>query len=148
HTAVWSGQSMIVWGGASYSGSTGQTGGRYDPASNQWTSTSVTGAPSARIFHSAVWTGNRMVIWGGAASGSTNTGARYDPANDIWEPTTTLGAPEPRSMHQAVWTGTLMLVWGGARSVAGTSPTLVTGGRYDPVADSWTPMPVGTAPSA
>jgi N-acetylneuraminic acid mutarotase len=42
------------------------------------------------------------------------------------------GAPSLRWMHAAVWTGSHMLVEGG-------TPGVVSGGRYDPVTDSWTP---------
>jgi len=41
-------------------------GGRYDPSTDTWTSTS-TGAnvPTARALHTAVWTGMEMIVWGG-----------------------------------------------------------------------------------
>jgi hypothetical protein len=43
-------------------------------------------------------------------------------------------APESRAGHTAVWTGSEMIVWGGA----GQSGDLMnTGGRYDPVMDTW-----------
>ena len=57
---------MVVWGGTAinyiqfYS-----TGGRYNPSTNSWTSTSTANVPSARIYHTAVWTGNEMIVWGG-----------------------------------------------------------------------------------
>ncbi len=52
-----------------------------------------------------------------------------------WLATQQVGAPEPRSSSAAVWTGTRMIVWGGY----GTN-YLNTGGMYDPVTDSWSPM--------
>ena len=57
HTAVWSGTTgeMIVWGG--YSGSSYlNTGGRYNPTTDSWLTTS-TGAnvPAARYYHTSVW---------------------------------------------------------------------------------------------
>ena len=39
-----------------------------------------------------------------------------------------------RMSHTAVWTGNEMIVWGGN----GDSGVLDTGGRYDPVTNSWT----------
>ena len=45
------------------------------------------------------------------------------------------GAPSPRLWHTAVWTGSRMIVWGGD-----ASPYTNTGGRYDPLTDSWTPV--------
>ncbi len=66
HTAVWTGSKMIVWGG--YSGSSLNTGGRYDPATDTWTTLTTTGAPSRRDQYTAVWTGTEMIVWGGRAS--------------------------------------------------------------------------------
>src|SRR3972149_3996017 len=49
HTAVWTGSTMIVWGGRSNltSGDV-NTGGVYDPATDMWTATSTVDAPTAR----------------------------------------------------------------------------------------------------
>ena len=61
---------MIVWGG--YSGSANlNSGGVYDPATDTWTATSMTNAPSARRYHRAVWTGSRMIVWGGSTRAAT-----------------------------------------------------------------------------
>jgi hypothetical protein len=65
---------MVVWGG--YIGNTSfDTGGRYDPATNSWSPTSTTGAPSPRRGHTAVWTGSVMIVWGGDTY--LSTGGRY-----------------------------------------------------------------------
>ena len=68
HTAVWTGTEMIVWGGfrsvtlfTSFN-----TGGRYDPSMDNWTTTSTTNAPAGRSGHTAVWTGSEMIVWGGS----------------------------------------------------------------------------------
>src|SRR5439155_1608499 len=78
-TAVWTGSEMIIWGGAASAGpSRFNTGGRYNPATNSWTATSTTNAPSARAGHTAVWTGTEMIIWGGDDGVNIlNTGGRY-----------------------------------------------------------------------
>jgi hypothetical protein len=55
---------MVVWGGGRLDGTTFNTGGRYDPATNSWTATSITNAPSARSRHTAVWTLGDMIVWG------------------------------------------------------------------------------------
>jgi N-acetylneuraminic acid mutarotase len=80
HTAVWTGAEMIVWGG--YDDDLGifyNTGGRYNPTTNAWQATNLTGAPSARSNHSAVWAGNEMIVWGGITGGGTSTGG-HNPA--------------------------------------------------------------------
>ncbi|MBI1745796.1 MAG: hypothetical protein HYR55_04315 [Acidobacteria bacterium] len=61
--------------------------------------------------------------------------------DDTWTPT--LVPPDVRYLHAAVWTGTEMIVWGG---YAG-GPTFNTGGRYDPITDTWMATSDGGAPS-
>jgi len=51
HTAVWTGNEMIVWGGYFHDGAGNHyfnTGGRYDPSTNSWTTTNAVTAPSER----------------------------------------------------------------------------------------------------
>ena len=147
HTAVWIGDKMIVWGGYNASGNYFDTGALYDPLVNSWSPTSTIGAPSPRNVHTAVWTGSKMIVWGGGnPSGSLNTGGRYDPATDSWAATTTVGAPTARATHSMVWSGARMIVWGGVDNPLPTYSN--TGGRYDPVADSWTATTTTGAPSA
>src|SRR6266567_7070037 len=86
HTAVWTGNEMIVWGG--YNGSDLDSGGRYNPGTDSWVATSTFNAPAARDSHTAVWTGSQMVVWGGFNSGSYfNTGGRYNPSTGNWSAT-------------------------------------------------------------
>jgi N-acetylneuraminic acid mutarotase len=142
HTAVWTGDEMIVWGGSD-GASRLDTGGRYDPATDTWTPTSTADAPESRSDHHAVWTGEAMVVWGGFnGSSSVNTGARYDPRTDIWSPTSTVGAPSDRQQPTVVWTGSLMIIWGGQEGFL-----VNTGARYDPGNDVWTPTSTMGAPS-
>ena len=78
-TAVWTGSEMIVWGGATATFTYFQTGGRYNPATDNWTGTSNINAPSARASQTAVWSGSEMIVWGGNNGSDLNTGGRYDP---------------------------------------------------------------------
>jgi hypothetical protein len=76
HTAVWTGSSMIVWGG--YNGTVFyHDGGQYDPVANTWTATTTAGAPSIRALHTAVWTGSRMIVWGGSNGIPLNDGGQW-----------------------------------------------------------------------
>jgi N-acetylneuraminic acid mutarotase len=154
HTAIWTGSQMVVWGGSTSPGSPygTQTGARYDPVTDRWSTTSGVGAPSARAAHTAVWTGRYMLVWGGYATNSfgaagppLKTGGRYDPQTDSWSPTSTIGAPTARSAHTAVWTGSHMVIWGGEGYPGALHNT---GGRYDPGTDSWTPTSTDGAPMA
>ena len=144
HTAVWTGNEMILWGGDSYQeGTSFNTGARYDPSADTWTSTDITNAPSARHDHVAVWTGSQMIVWGGYGHDSTtllHNGSRYNAATDSW---TSIPANGPASSAAGVWTGNAMIVWGGD-SYGGISNV---GGRYDPVANSWVPTSLTNAPT-
>ena len=143
HTAVWTGNEMVVWGGGpDYF----NTGGRYNPGTNSWAATSTTNAPSAREFHTARWTASDMIVWGGISNGSyVNTGGRYNPVTDTWTATSTTNTPSARSDHTAVWTGNEMIVWGGQYSNGQNTQYLNTGGRYCGQYPTPTPTPTPTA---
>jgi len=142
HTSVWTGSEMIVWGGFGLDSPQLKTGGRYDPSSDTWKSTSVgANVPMERRSHTAVWTGDRMIVWGGTTGfvEYLDSGGRYDPLADSWLPTVrTAETPKGRIWHTAIWTGSEMIVWGGYGNVEGYSHA---GSRYDPVADRWLPLP-------
>lgn len=146
-TAVWTGSEMIVWGGGDPGFTQLNTGGRYNPATDTWTSTSLTNAPSARTGHGAVWTGTEMIVWGGINGFSEiNTGARYNPSSNSWTSVSTVGAPDPRTAFSSVWSGTEMIVWGGRNNTGFTQ--LNTGGRYNPVTNTWSATTLTNAPIA
>lgn len=136
HTAVWTGNKMIIWGGqthpSNFSAVT-QTGGMYDPVFDTWEDTNITAStPSARQAHTAIWTGTLMVIWGGHnGSNNVNTGGRFDPVLNSWSDTGTSNLIA-RQLHTAVWTGTNMIVWGGYGG-----GYLNSGGVYDPNLNTW-----------
>ncbi len=132
--AIWTGSRMIIWG--NYNSLLDQylnTGGLYDPATNSWTATSLTNAPTGRSGHTLNWTGAEMIVWGGCnganCQNGNNTGARYNPTANTWRPMTTVEAPSARDSHSAVFTGSEMIVFGG-ESCARCEPVLDTGARY------------------
>ena len=62
-------------------------------------------------------------------------------AQESWSPTSTgANVPAARYVHTAVWTGREMIIWGGIGS-SGTG--INTGGRYDPISDSWVATSTG-----
>jgi N-acetylneuraminic acid mutarotase len=145
HTAVWTDNEMIVWGGFFYDGSEHylNTGGRYNPNTDTWTSIGTTSDPSGRDSHTAVWTGTEMIVWGGFdGNNGFNTGGKYNPETDSWTATSTANAPVARDGHTAVWSGGEMIVWGGHGN-----GYLNNGARYNPSTDSWTAAETATAPS-
>jgi N-acetylneuraminic acid mutarotase len=144
HTAVWTGNEMIVWGG--YEALVGElnTGAKYDPSTDAWTAINITNAPSGRDSHTAVWTGTEMIVWGGETYPTyLNTGGRYNPITNTWTATSTTNAPSGRYFHRAVWSGSEMIVWGGEN----LSGYFNTGGRYNPITDAWTATSTANAPS-
>jgi N-acetylneuraminic acid mutarotase len=151
HSAVWTGNEMIVWGGWNFDSQTNlNTGGRYNPATNNWTATETSNAPAGRSSHTAVWTGSEMIVWSGSGLGISNTGGRYDAAAHTWTATSTTNAPDGRFSHTAVWTDNEMIVWGGAYFDPNNfvNVPLNTGGRYNPGTDSWTATNLASAPDA
>lgn len=142
HSAVWTGEKMIVWGGRSKSG-VSNDGASYDPVNDTWTPISQQNAPSARHSHSAVWTGSRMLVWGGFGSNDYLTdGAAYDPASDSWQ--AIANAPiGGRTRHSTTWTGEALIVWGGIRGVN----ALGNGASYNPATNSWQTIASNGAPS-
>src|SRR5439155_10921514 len=138
---VWTGREMIAWGGFVPSLSNtllSNSGGRYDPATDSWTSTAAAFAPVARAQHVAVWTGNEMIVWGGIGNnGLLVSGGRYNPTAGTWTPTSTTNAPQLTSGTAATWSGTHMIVWNGR---------LVAGGRYNPASNGWSPVSTNNAP--
>ena len=145
--SVWTGSEMIVWGGClnSVCGFPPADGARYDPVADTWTPVTTTDAPIGRWDHNATWTGSELMVWGGCVnhdcSSYTRSGGLYDPGTDSWTATAITGAPSTRARHSAVWAGDEVIVWAGCTS-GECQFSLRDGGRFDPVANSWTPIDV------
>ncbi len=119
HTAVWTADRLIVWGGRSGE-SPLNDGAAYNATANVWQALSSSSAPAARYDHAAVWSGSEMLIVGGAnASGVLSTGAAYDPVTDLWRALSNGGNPLARSQSVMVWSDTEIIVFGGW---SGTQP--------------------------
>jgi hypothetical protein len=85
HSAVYTGSQMLIWGGTKGTDAELNDGAIYSPASDQWLSIPVLGAPTPRWDHIAAWTGNRMIIVNGYPSTSNNRlGGIYDPAKGMF----------------------------------------------------------------
>ena len=133
---VWTGNEMILWGGGG--GNTQNTGSRYNPVSNTWTTVTIANAPEKRVRHTIIWTGTEMIVWGGNFTpGSLNSGARMDGITYVWNATNQTDAPVGRGYHTAVWDGLEMIIWGGATGGFNGTEKLNTGGHYNPVTDTW-----------
>jgi subtilisin-like proprotein convertase family protein/N-acetylneuraminic acid mutarotase len=151
HTAVWTGEEMIIWGGdrdGEYLGD----GARYDPLTNSWSELSGFQAPSRRYFHSAVWTGEEMVIFGGwgctnsptcSTNGYLGDGASWNSSRGRWTALPSSGAPSARYYASMIWTGSRLIVWGGQGAIG----FLATGASWTPNQTSWQSLPTTGAPS-
>ena len=143
--SAWTGREMIVWGGRDGLGS--DKGYRYDPISDSWSAMSQVGAPEARYGHTVQWTGKYFVVWGGKSQSNSSylkTGGRYEPTTDTWLPTAiSANTAMERKDAKSIWTGSEMIVWGGVHPNLGF---LNSGGRYDPITDTWQATSTTNAP--
>ncbi|WP_198653415.1 Kelch repeat-containing protein [Actinocorallia populi] len=140
HTAVWTGEEMLVWGGQGAPDDPRDSyatlltdGAAYDPDSDTWR-VMAKSPLSGRTGQNAVWTGSVLLIWGGDAHRKKlKDGAAYDPAKNTW--TALPDAPDARSGAQTAWTGTEALFIGGS----GSSPKGGVG--YNPATGTWRALP-------
>lgn len=144
HSAVWTGDSFIVWGGNLGGDVLTASGSIYRPALDAWESLPTFNSPVPRNDHTAVWTGQNIIIWGGYNGQYLNSGAKIQPGSPDWNATTATGVPSGRIGHVAVWTGSRMVVWGGVNSTG----LLNDGALYDPLTDAWTPLTLPNPPAA
>lgn len=156
HSAVWTGDHFMVWGGVDIDNDNGSipypvsnNDGYYlSFDTNIWDTIPKLNSPSARFDHSTVWTGTDMIVYGGRQSNNNgtyttlNNGGRFSNTVFKWN---TIANAASRYKHTAVWTGTEMIVWGGLSNA--TTP-LNTGGRFTINTDSWSPITVTNAPTA
>jgi N-acetylneuraminic acid mutarotase len=113
HAAVWTGQTMLVWGG-DYAGTYLADGAAYDPVANAWSPLTATNAPSPREGAAWVWTGQEMLVFGGeTGAGTAADGGAYNPLTGQWRALSGLGSPLARSGATAAWTGSELLVFAG-----------------------------------
>lgn len=121
HSAVWTGEEMLVFGGGTGAGNTNTTYSLKEntPGQWEWAELSTSGTPpSARSEHSAVWTGSEMLVFGGVANISVlndSYSLKKNESSGLWEwaQLVTESLPATRYSHSAVWTGEEMLVFGG-----------------------------------
>jgi hypothetical protein len=145
HTAVWTGQEMLVWGGGVGAGFYSGAGGIYQPQLDQWTAISTIDAPAARSGHGAVWSGTEMILWGGfSTAGYLGTGGRFTPGTQQWNAMSDTSAPTARDGHTAIWTGSRLVIWGGRNSTG----LLSDGALYNPVANTWAALASANPPPA
>ena len=133
---VWTGEELIVWGGATQGGAYGD-GAAYHPDRAAWRRISEAPiAGSADVV--AVWTGAEMIVF------TTTGSAAYDPVTNTWR------APARRpedARHPvgAVWTGSEVVLVTHDQTQARLRDELVTV-TYDPNDDRWRRAPDAPLP--
>jgi len=143
--AVWTGSTLIVWGGSVPKPTTGESpfgdGAMYDPLLKVWTM--LPAAPiSPRSNAAAVWTGTEMLIWGGSDNGSSVfDGAAYSPTENTWRELPTFDLADT-IRPTTIWTGSEMIVFEGFNG----SPHA---GAYNPATNTWRTIatPPGRSPA-
>lgn len=101
---MWSGEEMIVWGGASFSAAPHLVDGAgFDPESDSWRMLSP-GPLRAEQATRAVWAGDEMVVISEEAT------VAYDPIADDWR-IVAPGITPPMDPGLVVWTGSAVVAW-------------------------------------
>ena len=128
HTAVWTGDAMLVFGG--------QGGdlapGAYDPVTNIWTKLAL-----APVAGHAVWTGSELVVIP-KNNDVDKLGANFDPKTNKWTTHKSLFPLEKRvNFAFGVWMPTTqeVLVWGGYRKNCPCN--LANGAALDVKSGTW-----------
>jgi hypothetical protein len=141
NSTVWTGDRMIIFGGANAL-SIWNDGASYYPSIDAWVPLPALNAPSARMRHAAVLAGNEMIVWGGSYVYGLSDGARFDLTTNTWKSLSPSGLAG-REFMAATWSGREMLVWGGRVDLGAAGD----GARYNPDFNAWTPMTKVGAPS-
>jgi len=144
---AWTGQELIVWGGATRDLVPHADGAAYDPRSGRWRP--LPPAPQAQMLQSgegiAVWTGRELLIWGGltpvgrARQGGLlrrGDGLAYEPATRTWRLLSSAPSALAPLARPSLWTGSRLLVVDADADNALPGGGL-RGAAYDRLADRW-----------
>ena len=128
--------SGTLTGGFGSSGIQSQSGGSADDVLNF--GLYLSGATSS--YYGVGRAQNSSLVSGAVSSKIATAGGSFNTStSNVWAATTTNNAPAVRVTFTSQWTGSNLIIWGSA--------SLNTGGRYDPVADSWATMATLSAPA-
>lgn len=147
HTAVWTGEAMLVVGGGNDSPplDASRQAARYTPATDEWTRL-PTDALGARRESAGVWTGEAVLVVGGRVVPDAPQAVAHDPDTGTTQPQAVAHDPEtattqplpapPHDGDSAVWTGRELILWHGRTTEAHPAAS-----AYDPETDQWRPLP-------
>ena len=129
---VWTGSSVLVYGGAKRGGGAPSNGAfLYDPTADAWTS-AAGGAPAGVSAPAIAWSGTDLYVLGGLAGAlDQNTVKKLTASSGVWSTLPT--GPSARHGAFAEIDGTYLVAWSGA-----TGATLLpNGGRLALAQGTW-----------
>ena len=136
HSAVWTGNEMIVWGGYDNYSHYDRTGALYDFRSDMWTSISAVNSPTSGALFSgysvAIWTGQDVLVRGDGLNWKS-----YNKTKNTWSNIATSNAPPESSYATYTWTGTELIVICQGKGSR----------RYDPVNNQWKNLSITNGPT-
>lgn len=148
HSAVWTGQSMIVCGGWDiwrFSLPALNDCRGYIAGNNTWSGAPT--MPDDLYGNTAVWTGGEIFVQGEGVDWkiAKNAAWRYLPELRTWAGVPSSGAPAGRKLASSVWTGSEIIVWGGVTFVEHPRQPhwsdFNDGGRFSPSSHTWNLIP-------
>lgn len=137
HTAIWTGQHMIMFsgGGPQSNADLIGSGGIYDFASNRWVLSLNSEMVMERLGHTATWNGHEMLIFGGRSNRLRSVFGQvfsFEPESRRWQGAHSQFGPSSRENHSAVWTGSSLIIWGGSVNQVGNRQVFGDGGIFYP----------------
>ena len=136
--AVWTGTSMLIWGGRDRSGALPDGAllelGETSESSHWKIISDLNNQP--RYGHTMIWTGDRVITWGGMTGYNAYVSGLsefYLPTSSAprgeWKSKALTSAPVTRSENSVFWLSGSMTVWGG---ISEDRSYLQSGGKYFP----------------
>jgi hypothetical protein len=123
--------------------------GRFNAATNSWRAAALPpppdGPPEPRDGAAVAGSGTEMYVWGGGSPEwnvpDPADGAVYNSVTDEWTPIPSTGAPSVRENAFSAVASGRFIVLGGVDPDPAVGTPLGNGGRYDPVARTWSALP-------
>lgn len=134
HTAVWTGEQLLIAGGQTDPSSSTDGGASYDPATDTWQTIPTSGlsALGSPPPVEAVWTGAELVEWN-REHGQVRA---YSPPDGSWRDLPDLEPPAPVSLGALRWTGTNLVAL-----AAGDSGTMWAASLSPDSDTAWNKLP-------
>jgi hypothetical protein len=135
HSAVWTGDRLLIVGGQTQAGVVVDDGAAYDPSTDTWSAIAATGVthePTTPPSVEAVWTGQELVLW----YRDQDVVRAFDPAQGTWSNLPDLNLAGAHQLGALHWTGAELI------ALAGEGPGAMSAAMLRPNTDNqWTELP-------